>query len=71
MPVIVAPAMNTLMWESNFTKIHLEVLEKLGVIIVPPTIKVLACGDVGNGAMAPPESITQMCKDTLLKGNLL
>lgn len=49
-PFIVAPAMNTLMWEHPFTNKQLQQLEsELGVYIVQPISKVLACGDVGNG----------------------
>lgn len=54
-PVIVAPAMNTLMWKSPFTKEHLDKLVKLfkdQFQIIPPQNKVLACGDEGEGAMA-------------------
>ena len=51
-PLLVAPAMNTYMWDSPFTTRHLEQLEALGVTVVDPVSKKLACGDVGNGAMA-------------------
>lgn len=54
----VAPAMNTFMWQSPFTDEHITKLEgKLGVKVIPPIQKVLACGDVGTGAMAEPEVI--------------
>lgn len=56
-PVVVAPAMNTLMWESVFTEKHLQTLRELGVVVVPPVCKTLACGDVGLGAMAPVKDI--------------
>ena len=48
----VAPAMNTFMWDSPFTSDHLFKLQKLGAIVIPPISKTLACGDIGNGAMA-------------------
>jgi phosphopantothenoylcysteine decarboxylase len=53
----VAPAMNTFMWDSPFTAQHLERLQQLGVSVVAPVAKKLACGDVGTGAMAAPETI--------------
>ena len=53
----VAPAMNTFMWSSPFTAEHLAKLELLGVKVVPPVSKTLACGDVGTGAMAAPSDI--------------
>ena len=44
--------MNTHMWDSPFTRRHLDQLEALGVTVVDPVVKTLACGDTGNGAMA-------------------
>lgn len=49
--------MNTFMWGSPFTAEHLDKLKQLGVTVVDPVAKKLACGDVGNGAMAAPETI--------------
>lgn len=51
-PVVVAPAMNTAMWDHPFTAHHLAALAGLGAVVVPPAAKRLACGDVGVGAMA-------------------
>ena len=51
-PLVVAPAMNTCMWEHPITEKQLKALDDLGVWIVPPQSKTLACGDVGMGAMA-------------------
>ena len=53
----VAPAMNTFMWDSPFTSEHLGKLGKLGVRVIPPVSKALACGDIGTGAMASPVDI--------------
>jgi phosphopantothenoylcysteine decarboxylase len=50
--------MNTFMWDSHFTSQHLDKLQQLGVTVVDPVAKKLACGDVGTGAMAAPETIT-------------
>ncbi|KIZ05704.1 putative phosphopantothenoylcysteinedecarboxylase [Monoraphidium neglectum] len=57
--------MNTFMWESPFTKQHLEVLQKLGAQVIPPVGKRLACGDVGLGAMAAPEDIAVACIEAM------
>lgn len=62
-PLLVAPAMNTYMWESPFTEQHLEACRKLGVVVIPPVAKKLACGDVGNGGMASPDVIAQAARD--------
>lgn len=59
-PFIVAPAMNTLMWTNKFTATHLQVIEdQLGGTIIHPISKVLACADVGVGAMASVQSIVE------------
>ncbi len=57
----VAPAMNTMMWDSPFTAKHLAELTSLGATVIPPVAKKLACGDVGNGAMASVETIVAAC----------
>ncbi len=59
-PVVLAPAMNTRMWEHPATGRHLrQIGEDLGVALrlVPPVSKRLACDEVGEGAMAPREAI--------------
>ena len=67
--LVIAPAMNTMMWDSPFTQKHLETLVELGggtmdnqkrVQIIGPVEKTLACGDVGNGAMASPTDIARL-----------
>lgn len=61
----VAPAMNTFMWESPFTEQHLDKLKQLGVEVIDPIAKKLACGDVGNGAMAAPHTIAAVVRAAL------
>lgn len=56
-PLFVAPAMNTYMWNNPFTARHLDSITELGISLIPPVIKRLACGDYGNGAMAEPSLI--------------
>ncbi|XP_047335129.1 phosphopantothenoylcysteine decarboxylase-like [Impatiens glandulifera] len=56
-PIFVAPAMNTLMWNNPFTERHLLTIDELGISLIPPVSKRLACGDIGNGAMAEPSLI--------------
>ncbi len=59
-PVILAPAMNTLMWEHPATARHLARItaDLRGALrVVPPISKKLACDDVGLGAMAERASI--------------
>jgi len=56
-PILIAPAMNTMMWEHPVTNQHLETLSNWGYTIVPPISKTLVCGETGMGAMASVESI--------------
>lgn len=58
--------MNTYMWDSPFTAQHLACLQQLGVTVVDPIAKKLACGDVGQGAMASPESIASAVESALV-----
>ncbi|VAH74443.1 unnamed protein product [Triticum turgidum subsp. durum] len=62
-PIYVAPAMNTFMWDNPFTRRHLDAVAGLGVSLIPPVTKRLACGDYGNGAMAEP---TEICRTLTL-----
>jgi len=64
-PFVVAPAMNTFMWEHPFTGNQLKVLETLNIKIISPVSKVLACGDTGNGALAEVHTIVNMVRDSL------
>ena len=88
-PVVLAPAMNTLMWESPVTRRHLmQILIDRGDRRVPadwtlaeadavfarhcarhrarpPHAKRLACGDVGQGAMAEVAAIAEVVRGVL------
>jgi len=68
-PVVLAPAMNTLMWKNPITNRQLSELRAMcgatsvgmeDVCIINPQHKVLACGDEGIGAMAPIEEIVRV-----------
>ena len=56
-PVVVAPAMNTGMWEAAATRENIAALEARGVKIVSPCDGELACGVSGTGRMADPAVI--------------
>jgi len=56
-PIVVAPAMNTVMYHQRITATHLAALTARGVHMVPPVSKLLACGDTGMGAMAPVDAV--------------
>lgn len=56
-PVVVAPGMNTVMWEAEATQNNLKVLRQRGVHIVEPGQGLLACGEIGKGKLAQPEQV--------------
>ena len=58
-PVYVAPAMNHVMWNHPATQANLKVLQSHGVNIIAPESGEQACGEVGVGRMAQPETILQ------------
>ena len=64
-PVIIAPAMNTNMYENPVIKANLEKLRKSGVIVVDSAEGRLACGDVGKGKMAEPLDIVAKTVEVL------
>jgi phosphopantothenoylcysteine decarboxylase/phosphopantothenate--cysteine ligase len=58
--VILAPAMNTAMWDHPATRHNLEILRERNHIIVEPDSGLLACGTTGPGRMAEPEHIADV-----------
>ena len=60
-PVVVAPAMNTGMWENPATQANVATLAARGVRIVSPGVGDLACGTAGAGRMAEPDEILSAC----------
>src|SRR5882762_6437596 len=56
-PVLVAPAMNTAMWQHPATLRNLERLRQDGVEIVEPDAGEMACGTIGPGRLNEPERI--------------
>ncbi len=64
-PILVAPAMNTGMWENAATQKNLATLAARGVRIVSPGAGDLACGTQGTGRMAEPDEIFTAAQQTL------
>ncbi len=56
-PVLVAPAMNTNMYENPATQENLATLRRRGIKIIEPSSGYLACGTEGKGRMAEPSEI--------------
>jgi phosphopantothenoylcysteine decarboxylase/phosphopantothenate--cysteine ligase len=56
-PLVIAPAMNTAMWEHPATQANVALLVERGAIVVGPDTGELAEGLVGRGRMAEPDEI--------------
>ena len=51
-PLLVAPAMNTRMWENPAVRDNVATLKRRGATVVGPGTGELACGDTGAGRLA-------------------
>ncbi len=58
-PVLVAPAMNTNMWEHEAVRVNVDRLGARGVNFVDPGAGYLACGWIGRGRLAEPDVIAE------------
>lgn len=56
-PVVLAPAMNTRMWENPIVQGNVKTLAKAGYEIIPPAEGWLACRTVGAGRLPEPEDL--------------
>lgn len=59
-PKMIAPAMNTRMYENPVTQDNMDILRKYGFRIIEPAVGHLACGDTGAGKL-PPETLLLEC----------
>jgi phosphopantothenoylcysteine decarboxylase/phosphopantothenate--cysteine ligase len=64
-PVVLAPAMNTNMWNHPATRTNLEILRNRGHVIVDPEDGPLACGMTGPGRLADPQRIADSTVDVV------
>lgn len=55
--VVIAPAMNTHMFENPITRANLQYLQTLGCHVIEPRESLLACNVYGKGALATTETI--------------
>lgn len=58
-PKLIAPAMNTNMYENPVTQDNLGLLRRYGWEIIEPASGRLACGAVGKGKLPEPEELVQ------------
>ena len=66
-PKIVAPAMNTAMYENPITQDNMKTLEKYGIEVIQPATGYLACGDTGAGKMPEPEELYAYIERTVAR----
>lgn len=62
-PKLIAPAMNTYMYQNPAMVANLEKLDSYGYQLIEPKTSLLACGDYGKGALADVDVIVDtICK---------
>ena len=64
-PILIAPAMNTTMWEHPATQRNLQQLRADGVHFVEPDAGEMACGTIGPGRLSEPERIVAAALEIL------
>jgi phosphopantothenoylcysteine decarboxylase/phosphopantothenate--cysteine ligase len=69
-PILVAPAMNTRMWENPVVQDNVSRLQKKGVHLIAPESGSLACGYEGKGRMAEIDVILDEVFDVLTPKDL-
>ncbi|TLN05578.1 bifunctional phosphopantothenoylcysteine decarboxylase/phosphopantothenate--cysteine ligase CoaBC [bacterium] len=70
-PVLFAPAMNTVMWSSPAVQHNVTKLRESGYHFMEPESGELACGVVGQGKMAEPSHIIEKIKIVLSQKDLI
>ena len=70
-PKIIAPAMNTNMYENEITKANLAKLKEMGFIIIEPEYGFLACKDEGKGKLANISTLIEVIESALVKDKYL
>ncbi len=68
-PVLIAPAMNTTMWEHPATMRNVQQLRKDGVKFVEPIAGELACKTIGTGKLEDVENIVRQAMALLETGD--
>lgn len=64
-PVVLAPAMNTAMWQHAATQANIATLKARGHVILEPDAGLLACGTTGPGRLPDPQKIADRVLRTL------
>lgn len=70
-PLVIAPAMNPIMWGNEVTQASVRALAARGVEIVWPQTGEVACGEVGTGKLALNSTILEAAEEALSVTKLL
>jgi phosphopantothenoylcysteine decarboxylase/phosphopantothenate--cysteine ligase len=68
-PLLLAPAMNRLMWAHPATQANLATLKQRGATVIGPDAGDQACGEIGEGRMSEPTAIIQAIGQLLGAGS--
>jgi phosphopantothenoylcysteine decarboxylase/phosphopantothenate--cysteine ligase len=70
-PVVIAPAMNRVMWANKATQFNVGILESRGIRILGPAAGNQACGEVGVGRMWEPNVLASTLLEPPANAGLL
>ena len=70
-PIVLAPAMNRVMWANKATRANVDTLISRGVRILGPAAGNQACGEVGVGRMWEPEKLAESILEPPVNAGLL
>ena len=70
-PIVVAPAMESRMWQHPATQHNLDTLRRWGITVIEPEAGRLASGAIGVGRMAEPPIIVDTVRWVLGRGGAL
>ena len=70
-PLLIAPAMNTGMWENPVTQENVARLKERGTTIIPPAVGQLACGTTGTGRLPEPTEIVRIVEEHFARAQSL
>jgi phosphopantothenoylcysteine decarboxylase/phosphopantothenate--cysteine ligase len=70
-PIVLAPAMNRVMWANKATQVNVETLISRGIRILGPASGNQACGEVGAGRMWEPVKLAESLLEPPVNSGLL
>ncbi len=70
-PLVLAPAMNRLMWANKATQANVDTLKSRGLRLLGPGIGDQACGEIGVGRMWEPKQLAETLLEPPVNAGLL